>query len=89
MILLDMTSCSYSVQSGISGSYARGGYTVTVDSSNVATCSNTTNGGLSNVTANGSHLFFTEKIALAFTQGYLNSSYNATGSGSMKYILGS
>ena len=62
---------------------------VTVDSSNVATCSNTTNGngGLSNVTANGSHLFFTEKIALAFTEGYCNSSYHVTGSGNMKYIL--
>ena len=80
---------SYSVQSGLSGSYARGGYTVTVDSSNVATCAQTTNGGggLSNVTANGSHLFFTEKIALAFTTGSIGS-YSATGSGSMKYILG-
>lgn len=82
---------SYSVQSGLSSSgVARGGYTVTVDSSNVATCAQTTNGngGLTNITANGSHLFFTEKIALAFTEGYYNSSYRATGSGSMKYILG-
>ena len=83
---------SYSVQSGNSSGVARGGYTVTIDSSNVATCAQTTNGngGLTNITANGSHLFFTEKIALAFTTSrYAQSSYYATGSGSMKYILGS
>ena len=83
---------SYSVQSNISsgGSYAIGGYRVTVDSTDVASCNEQTygNGGLTNKTANGSHLFFTSKIALAFTQGFYNSSYYATGSGSMKYILG-
>ena len=86
-----MTSCSYSVQSGNSSGHASGGYTVTIDSNNVTTCAQTTNGngGLTNVTANGSHLFFIEKIALAFSEGYYSSSYHVTGSGNMKYILGS
>ena len=83
---------SYSVQSNISsgGSYAIGGYRVTVDSTDVATCNEQTygNGGLVNKTANGSHLFFTSKIALAFTTGTI-SNFSATGSGNMKYILGS
>jgi hypothetical protein len=79
---------------------ARGGYTVTVDSKNVATQaaggSTSTSDGNSytNVTASGKHLFFTSKIALAFTTGTASASlysgtYSATGSGSMKYILGS
>ena len=84
---------SYSVQSNISsgGTYAIGGYKVTVDSTDVATCNEhvNNNGGLTNKTANGSHLFFTSKIALAFTKGYCTSEYFATGSGNMKYILGS
>ena len=80
---------SYSVQSG-SGYWSYGGYKVTIDLTDVATCNEQTygNGGLVNKTANGSHLFFTSKIALAFTQGFYSSSYYATGSGSMKYILG-
>ena len=67
-----------------------GGYNVTVDSTDVATCtvqSNGNGGGLSNKTANGSHLFFTSKIALAFKTGTIGL-YSATVSGSMKYILG-
>jgi hypothetical protein len=35
-----------------------------------------------------SHLFFTSKIALAFTTGTSNYLGPATGSGNMKYILG-
>ena len=78
---------SYSVTSNASiSNYAIGGYTVTVDSSNVASCIPARNE--STKTATGSHLFFTSKIALAFSTG-TNSSYSATGSGSMKYILGS
>ena len=83
---------SYSVQSNISSgaSYAIGGYRVTVDSTDVATCKEQIdpNGGLVNKTANGSHLFFTSKIALAFTRGTYGN-FSATGSGNMKYILGS
>jgi hypothetical protein len=82
---------SYSVQSNV-GSYSRssGGYTVTIDSTNVAYKASGTgsDNSQSNMTANGSHLFFTSKIALAFTTG--TETYgSATGSGSMKYILGS
>ena len=84
---------SYSVQSNVSSNgVARGGYKVTVDNSNLASCDNDidpNDGTMRNVTANGSHLFFTSKIALEFTQGYYSSSFFATGSGSMKYILGS
>lgn len=82
---------SYSVQSGVTESgFAIGGYNVTVDSTDVATCNEKTygNGGLVNNTANGSHLFFTSKIALAFKTGAI-SNFSATGSGNMKYILGS
>ena len=83
---------SYSVQSNVSsgGGHAIGGYKVTVDSTDVATCKEKTqyNGGLVNNTANGSHLFFTSEIALAFTTGRIDD-YSATGSGNMKYILGS
>ena len=82
---------SYSVQSNIStNNNATGGYTVTIDNDNVAYVKETAPGGMSAIpsSANGSHLFFTSKIALAFTQGFYNSSYYATGSGSMKYILG-
>jgi hypothetical protein len=35
-----------------------------------------------------SHLFFTSKIALAFTTGTSAYAGSATGSGNMKYILG-
>jgi hypothetical protein len=86
---------SYSVQSNYqygnsSASYqCRGGYTVTVDTKNVAECASVNNGSGSNVTANGSHLFFTNKISLAFTTGSCSYGTSATGSGSMKYILGS
>jgi hypothetical protein len=74
----------------------RGGYTVTIDSSNVATCSSVSSSSNANTTtqsASGNHKFFTSKIALAFTTGTgYNSSGNSvssTGSGNMKYILGS
>ena len=82
---------SYSVQSNVSYSgYAIGGYTVTVDSTAVAACREQSNseGGLVNKTANGSHLFFTSKIALSFTTGTAGV-HSSTGSGNMKYILGS
>jgi hypothetical protein len=75
---------SYSVQSGYSN-YYNGKYDVTIDSTVVATCTAYSNSANSkNFTATGSHLFFTSKIALAFTS---NAGVNA--SGSMKYILGS
>jgi hypothetical protein len=87
---------SYSVTTNIStSSVTRGGYTVTIDSTNVATAAaynNSTSGGnkTSAQTASDKHKFFTSKIALAFTtstDSYYG--YTATGSGSMKYILGS
>jgi hypothetical protein len=83
---------SYSVQSNPSGSstYPRsGGYTVTIDNTDVATCSasNTSN---NNQSKSDTHIFFTSKIALAFTIGTNSgNSGTAMGSGSMKYILGS
>jgi hypothetical protein len=71
-----------------SGSTAgHGGYTVTVDSSNVANYS--ANQGGTAGSANGSHLFFTSKIALAFTTGTSSNGTTVSGSGSIKYILGS
>ena len=77
---------SYSVTSNSSDlNRAIGGYNVTVDSSDVASCSPANN--THTKTATGSHLFFTSKIALAFSTGK-NGEYTATGSGSMKYILG-
>ena len=81
---------SYSVQSNTYDDIAIGGYKVTVDSTVVATCTEQINsyGGLANKTANGSHLFFTSKIALAFTTGKIGN-HSSTGSGNMKYILGS
>jgi hypothetical protein len=80
---------SYSVQSN-NNTYARGGYTVTIDSTTVAKADPVTNNS-SNVgttSASDKHIFFTSKIALAFTTGTIGS-YSSTGSGSMKYILGS
>lgn len=67
-----------------------GGYTVTIDSTNVAYKASGTgyDNSQSNVTANGSHLFFTSKITLAFTTGTSSYAGSATGSGNMKYILG-
>ena len=85
---------SYSVSANLaSGSRARGGYAVTIDTV-VANAdqysSSSSNASYSNATSSDTHKFFNEKIALAFTTGS-NSALNvsATGSGSMKYILGS
>jgi hypothetical protein len=81
------------VQSGTYSNWVRGGYTVTIDSTTAATqaaSGYSSSASYGNVTASGSHKFFTSKIALAFTTG--SNSYNstsATGSGNMKYILGS
>ena len=84
---------SYSVESGRGPEgVVIGGYKVTVDSTVLATCTPQGNdyGGLESKTANGSHLFFTSKIALAFTKITSgNNYYSSTGSGNMKYILGS
>ena len=91
-----MTSCSYSVQSnyyygGTNTQYqCRGGYTVTIDNSAVATCSAVSNNNGSNVNASDTHKFFVSNIGLTFTTGTASGpGKTATGSGSMKYILGS
>ena len=78
---------SYSVQTN-SSEWCRGGYDVTIDS--VVASARTYNNevGYNNQEkASDSHKFFTTKISLAFSTGIF-SSYSATGSGSMKYILG-
>lgn len=77
---------SYSVQSNpTTSNYAYGGYTVTIDT--VVANQNAGNNG-SGSTKSDSHKFFTSKIGLAFTSS-TNGVYTGTGSGSMKYILGS
>ena len=77
---------SYSVQSNPSDyNNAYGGFTVTIDTI-VANQSAGNNG--SGSTKSDSHKFFTSKIGLAFTSAN-NGSYVGTGSGNMKYILGS
>ena len=87
---------SYSVQSnyyygGTNTQYqCRGGYTVTIDNSAVATCSAVSNNNGSNVNASDTHKFFVSNIGLTFTTGTASGpGKTATGSGSMKYILGS
>ena len=77
---------SYSVQSG-HNTNCNGGYVVTIDSTVASVNAVDANGSASNKTASVSHKFFTSKIGLAFTTGAWTS-YSATGSGSMKYILG-
>ena len=77
---------SYSVQSNPTESnFAYGGFTVTIDTV-VANQSAGQYGTGS--TKSDSHKFFTSKIGLAFTTS-TNGSYVGTGSGNMKYILGS
>ena len=77
---------SYSVQSNPSNyNNAYGGFTVTIDTI-VANQSAGNNG--SGSTKSDSHKFFTSKIGLEFTTS-TNGSYVGTGSGNMKYILGS
>lgn len=88
---------SYSVQSNCCGerslyttNWCRGGYTVTIDGTSVATCPSVNDGGNSNVTASDTHKFFVSNIGLTFTTGTASGAREtATGSGSMKYILGS
>ena len=80
---------SYSVQSGLSTNCA-GGYSVTIDTVVASADVINSNGGASNRTASDKHKFFNTKIALAFTTGRNGAgSGQVTGSGSMKYILGS
>ena len=83
---------SYSVQSN-SGYYSYGGYSVTIDSvvaSHTASSSDASSNPGPNTTASDKHKFFNTKIALAFTTGRNGAgSGQVTGSGSMKYILGS
>ena len=81
---------SYSVQSGLSiNRWIRGSFKVTIDTvvtedAGEILMSGTTN----NKTKSDSHKFFTTKIGLEFgTKSYDGES--ATGSGNMKYILGS
>ena len=87
---------SYSVQSNFynGGSnvafQCRGGYNVTIDNTSVASCRAVSNNNGTNVTSSDTHKFFTSNIGLTFTTGTASGhSQNATGSGSMKYILGS
>ena len=77
---------SYSVQSNTSNSCS-GGYQVTIDTI-VASVNAVNSGTPISKSDSDSHKFFTSKIGLAFTTGTW-SSYSVTGSGSMKYILGS
>ena len=77
---------SYSVQSNPTElGYAYGGFTVTIGTI-VANQFAGNNGPGS--TKSDSHKFFTSKIGLEFTTS-TNGSYVGTGSGNMKYILGS
>ena len=78
---------SYSVQSGVSNSCA-GGYIVTIDTDVASAGAINSNGGATNRTASDKHKFFTSKIGLTSSTGKWYS-YSSTGSGSMKYILGS
>ena len=76
---------------GASTTYqCRGGYDVTIDNTSVASCTAVSNNNGTNVTASDTHKFFTSNIGLTFTTGTASGDgENATGSGSMKYILGS
>jgi hypothetical protein len=88
----DFGLSSYSVQSNVSSfNRGAGGYTVTVDLTNVAyrAESHGSDNSQTNVTASGSHLFFTSKITLVLTTSADPSGYNTTATGSIKYILGS
>ena len=80
---------SYSVQTNVdSNRWCTGGYSVTIDT--VVVNVQSTNPGDThcvNKSDSGSHKFFTSKIGLAFTTGSI-SGKSATGSGNMKYILG-
>ena len=80
---------SYSVQCN-TGNWCRGGYVVTIDSTVAsANAINNDRGYEVNQTSSDSHKFFTSKIGLAFTTGtYPAGNDSKTGSGSMKYILG-
>ena len=79
---------SYSVQSNTSNSCS-GGYQVTIDTI-VASVNAVNYGTPISKSASDSHKFFTSKIGLAFSTGaWSGTGYSATGSGSMKYILGS
>ena len=78
---------SYSVQSNTSNSCS-GGYQVTIDTIVASVNAVNSNTPISN-SASDSHKFFTSKIGLAFSTGtWSDGGYSATGSGSMKYILG-
>ena len=81
-----MTLCSYSVQSNTSNSCS-GGYEVTIDSVVASQSAVNSNNPISK-SASDTHKFFVSKIGLNFYTGTW-SSYSSTGSGSMKYILGS
>lgn len=81
-----MTSCSYSVQSGLSTNCA-GGYSVTIDTVVASAGVMNSDSSASNRTSSDKHKLFTTKIGLSFSTGTWNG-YSATGSGSMKYILG-
>ena len=80
---------SYSVQCN-TGNWCRGGYVVTIDSTVAsANAINSDRGYEVNQTSSDSHKFFTSKIGLEFTTGvYPGGNDSKTGSGSMKYILG-
>ena len=77
---------SYSVQSNPSDyNNAYGGFTVTID---IIVANQYAGNNGSGSTKCDSHKFFTSKIGLAFTTS-TNGTYVGTGSGNMKYILGS
>lgn len=82
---------SYSVQSGINDmKWIRGSFKVTIDTivAQDDGCINSTTNSTDNVTKTDQHKFFTNKIALEFGTKSSGGN-NVTGSGSMKYILGS
>ena len=77
---------SYSVQSGLSTN-CTGGYSVTIDTVVASAGVINSSENATNRTASDKHKFFTSKIGLTFSTGTWDI-YSSTGSGSMKYILG-